>query len=113
MCAQGSASLRATCSFTVGCILCDLETMSSSDRHALNYNNSHKQDVNDVPLIHCHISAPSVCYVISLAELCTYTTLALFISKSTGGQINAYEQRTQRLLPQRGTVRLQACLRNI
>lgn len=95
VCAQGSASLKATHSFTVGCIFCDLETMSSSDRYALNYNNSHKQDVNDVPLIHRHVPAPSVCCVIFLAELCTYTTLALFISESAGGQINVYELKVR------------------
>lgn len=71
MCACGSASLKATHCFTMGCILSDLESVSCSDRYVLNYDNSHKQDVNDVPLIHCHVLAPLVCCVISLTELCT------------------------------------------
>lgn len=80
-CVCGSASLKATHGFTVGYILCDLETMSSSDRYVLNYNNSHKQDVNDVCLIHGRVPAPCVCCVISLAELCTYSTLACSFRK--------------------------------
>lgn len=59
MCASvhKSGSLKAAHSFTVGCILCDLETMSNSDRYVLNYNNSHKQDANGILLIHCRVPA--------------------------------------------------------
>lgn len=73
--------LHYTHGFTVGCIPCDLETMSSSGRNVLNYNNSHEQDVNDVHVIHCRAPAPCVCCMIFLAELCAHSTLALFISK--------------------------------
>lgn len=65
--------LATTC--TVGVILYDLETACRADRFVQNCNNSHKQDINSIMLIHC------CCWVFSCAEAVFYFFIFIFLAE--------------------------------